>query len=92
MLAPWLIAHIEHVGSTAIPDLPAKPIIDLQAPVSDLARSRPDRTPGTCDQSHASSGWGEAPVRCSAGVPRPKVAPMSSATGFNRLGGIAERV
>ena len=23
LLAPWLIARIEHVGSTAIPDLPA---------------------------------------------------------------------
>lgn len=36
LLAPWLIARIEHIGSTAIPDLPAKPIIDLQAPVADL--------------------------------------------------------
>jgi GrpB-like predicted nucleotidyltransferase (UPF0157 family) len=35
-LAPWLIARVEHVGSTAIPGLPAKPIIDLQAPVEDL--------------------------------------------------------
>jgi GrpB-like predicted nucleotidyltransferase (UPF0157 family) len=41
LLAPWLVAHIEHVGSTAIPDLPAKPIIDLQAPVADLADARP---------------------------------------------------
>jgi GrpB-like predicted nucleotidyltransferase (UPF0157 family) len=39
LLAPWLIARIEHVGSTAIPDLPAKPIIDLQAPVADLRNS-----------------------------------------------------
>ena len=36
LLAPWLIARIEHIGSTAIPDLPAKPIIDIQAPVTDL--------------------------------------------------------
>lgn len=36
LLAPWLTARIEHVGSTAVPDLPAKPIIDLQAAVSDL--------------------------------------------------------
>jgi GrpB-like predicted nucleotidyltransferase (UPF0157 family) len=36
LLAPWLIARIEHIGSTAIPDLPAKPIIDFQAPVTDL--------------------------------------------------------
>jgi GrpB-like predicted nucleotidyltransferase (UPF0157 family) len=41
LLSPWLIARIEHVGSTAIPDLPAKPIIDLQAPVADLSDSDP---------------------------------------------------
>jgi GrpB-like predicted nucleotidyltransferase (UPF0157 family) len=39
LLSPWLVARIEHVGSTAIPDLPAKPIIDLQAPVADLGES-----------------------------------------------------
>lgn len=36
LLAPWLTAAIEHIGSTAVPDLPAKPIIDLQAAVTDL--------------------------------------------------------
>lgn len=41
LLAPWLVARIEHVGSTAVPDLPAKPIIDLQAAVGDLADSDP---------------------------------------------------
>jgi GrpB-like predicted nucleotidyltransferase (UPF0157 family) len=41
LLAPWLTARVEHVGSTAIPDLPAKPIIDLQAPVSDLSGPNP---------------------------------------------------
>ncbi len=35
-LAPWVRDRIEHVGSTAVPGLPAKPIIDLQAAVADL--------------------------------------------------------
>ncbi|WP_356948360.1 GrpB family protein [Mycolicibacterium fortuitum] len=41
LLAPWLIARIEHVGSTSIPGLAAKPIIDLQALVPDLADPEP---------------------------------------------------
>lgn len=41
LLAPWLIAQIEHVGSTSIPGLAAKPIIDLQALVADLVDPQP---------------------------------------------------
>jgi len=41
VLAPWLVGRIEHVGSTAVPGLPAKPVIDIQAPVKDLESSRP---------------------------------------------------
>lgn len=33
LLAPWLVARVEHVGSTAVPGLAANPIIDLQAAV-----------------------------------------------------------
>jgi GrpB-like predicted nucleotidyltransferase (UPF0157 family) len=40
-LRPWLAGTIEHIGSTAIPGLPAKPIIDLMAPVASLAAGRP---------------------------------------------------
>lgn len=36
MLAPWLVAPVEHVGSTAVPGLAAKPILDMQAAVADL--------------------------------------------------------
>ncbi len=35
-LARWLVAPVEHVGSTAVPGLAAKPILDLQAAVADL--------------------------------------------------------
>jgi GrpB-like predicted nucleotidyltransferase (UPF0157 family) len=41
LLTPWLRGNVEHVGSTAIPGLAAKPIIDLQAPVQDLAAAEP---------------------------------------------------
>lgn len=36
LLAPWVTGPLEHVGSTAVPGLAAKPIIDLQAPVDTL--------------------------------------------------------
>jgi GrpB-like predicted nucleotidyltransferase (UPF0157 family) len=41
VLAPWLHGGIHHVGSTAVPGLAAKPIIDMVAGVRDL------------DQAHA---------------------------------------
>ena len=40
VLAPWLAGGIEHVGSTAVPGLAAKPIIDMVAGVRDLDGAR----------------------------------------------------
>ena len=37
LLAPWLAAPIEHIGSTSVPGLRAKPIVDILAPVRSLA-------------------------------------------------------
>jgi GrpB-like predicted nucleotidyltransferase (UPF0157 family) len=39
-LASWLYGPIEHVGSTAVPGLAAKPIIDMAAPVRSLLEAR----------------------------------------------------
>lgn len=41
VLAPWLVGTIEHVGSTAVPGLAAKPIIDIMVPVRSLEHSQP---------------------------------------------------
>ncbi|MCI0744740.1 MAG: GrpB family protein [Verrucomicrobia subdivision 3 bacterium] len=40
-LKPWLTGAIEHVGSTAVVGMPAKPVIDIMAPVRSLEASRP---------------------------------------------------
>jgi GrpB-like predicted nucleotidyltransferase (UPF0157 family) len=52
LLAPWLAIGVEHIGSTAVPGLAAKPIIDLMAAVRD---------PGTvvteASDTLAANGW-----------------------------------
>jgi GrpB-like predicted nucleotidyltransferase (UPF0157 family) len=40
VLAPWLTGPIEHIGSTAIVGLSAKPVIDIMAAVGTLEESR----------------------------------------------------
>jgi GrpB-like predicted nucleotidyltransferase (UPF0157 family) len=40
-LRPWLAGPIEHIGSTAVPGLAAKPVIDIMAAVESLEASRP---------------------------------------------------
>ncbi len=40
-LKTWLVGLPEHIGSTAVPGLAAKPIIDIMAPVASLEASLP---------------------------------------------------
>ncbi len=40
VLEPWLEGGIHHIGSTAIPGITAKPIIDMMAGVRDLEEAR----------------------------------------------------
>ena len=41
LLAPWRLGPIEHVGSTAVAGLCAKPVIDVMVGVRSLAESEP---------------------------------------------------
>lgn len=50
-LEPWLDGQVQHVGSTAVPGLPAKPIVDLMAPVESLP------TLEAADATLASAQW-----------------------------------
>jgi GrpB-like predicted nucleotidyltransferase (UPF0157 family) len=40
VLAPWLRGGIHHIGSTAVPGLASKPVIDMMAGVRDLEEAR----------------------------------------------------
>jgi GrpB-like predicted nucleotidyltransferase (UPF0157 family) len=52
LLEPWLVDGVEHVGSTAVPRLAAKPIIDLMASVDD-----PDDVVAHAGEQLAADGW-----------------------------------
>jgi GrpB-like predicted nucleotidyltransferase (UPF0157 family) len=56
-LAPWIVGGIHHVGSTSVPGLPAKPIIDILVGVESLERSRP------CIEKAAAVGYLYWPYR-----------------------------
>lgn len=57
LLEPWITGGIHHVGSTAVPGLTAKPIIDIMVGVSSLDDSRPSIDVLT------DAGWWYAPYR-----------------------------
>ncbi|MFG3579977.1 GrpB family protein [Micromonospora chersina] len=40
-IGPWITGGIHHVGSTAVPGLAAKPVVDIMVGVADLESSRP---------------------------------------------------
>ncbi|WP_020521816.1 GrpB family protein [Catelliglobosispora koreensis] len=52
-LRPWLIGPVEHIGSTSVPGLPAKAIIDMMARVQDINSVEP--------QAMQAIGWVPAP-------------------------------
>ncbi|WP_188455702.1 GrpB family protein [Virgibacillus oceani] len=52
LLSPFGIKEVEHIGSTSIPHLPAKPIIDLMASISSMNQLKKIRDVLTTDGWH----------------------------------------
>src|SRR5689334_10957564 len=40
-LAPWITGGVHHIGSTSVPGLAAKPVIDIMVGIPDLDSTRP---------------------------------------------------
>jgi GrpB-like predicted nucleotidyltransferase (UPF0157 family) len=56
ILSPWLVDGVEHVGSTSVPGLAAKPIIDLMASARDL-----DAVVRLAGGALSTAGWHHVP-------------------------------
>jgi GrpB-like predicted nucleotidyltransferase (UPF0157 family) len=56
-IGPWIVDRIHHIGSTAVPGLDAKPVIDIMVGVVDLEGSR------QCFEPLARNGYQHAPFR-----------------------------
>lgn len=56
-IGDWVVGGVHHVGSTAVPGLESKPIIDILVGVRDLEESRP------CFDRLAALGYRYAPYR-----------------------------
>jgi GrpB-like predicted nucleotidyltransferase (UPF0157 family) len=59
-IGPWVTGGIHHVGSTAVPGLAAKPVIDILVGIEDLTSSR------TCFGELAKLSYQYAPYRTDA--------------------------
>jgi GrpB-like predicted nucleotidyltransferase (UPF0157 family) len=57
LLAPWLAGGIHHIGSTAIPGIAAKPLVDMMAGVASFEESRAAYEP------LLGAGWESTPHR-----------------------------
>jgi GrpB-like predicted nucleotidyltransferase (UPF0157 family) len=63
LLGGWTARPIEHMGSTAVPGLPAKPIVDMLAVVGDI-EAEPGATGWPSSTSCVITMTWRRPMRC----------------------------
>lgn len=74
VLAPWLSGGIHHIGSTAIPGIAAKPVIDMMAGVASFEEARAAYEP------MEAAGWVYTPHR--PGIAHRFAKPSAEASEF----------
>ena len=62
-LSRWLVGDVEHVGSTAVPGLAAKPVLDMLAPVADVEAAR-EAVPALVDLGYRHADHRDRTRRC----------------------------
>ncbi|WP_326834056.1 GrpB family protein [Amycolatopsis rhabdoformis] len=80
VLRPWLVEGVEHVGSTSVPGLAAKPVVDVMASVRDV-----DEVVAEAGSLLSSAGWAYVPPSLDVGAPYRRFFVLPDAAGEQRL-------
>ncbi|MFI5607986.1 GrpB family protein [Amycolatopsis sp. NPDC051903] len=80
LLAPWLVDGVVHVGSTSVPGLAAKPVLDVMASVSDV-----DDVVASAGAALSADGWSYVPPSLDVGAPYRRFFVLPGTTGDHRL-------
>ncbi|MGW4397823.1 GrpB family protein [Amycolatopsis nivea] len=82
LLAPWLApGRVEHVGSTAVPGLAAKPVLDVMAPMRDLS----EETVSAVVPTLSADGWCFVPPELDVAAPWRRFFVLPDAEGRRRV-------
>ncbi|MEV4597781.1 GrpB family protein [Amycolatopsis sp. NPDC049253] len=79
VLEPWLVHGVEHVGSTSVPGLAAKPVVDVMASVSDV-----DAVVASAGAALSADGWAYVPPSLDVASPWRRFFVLPDATGEHR--------
>ncbi|MET7999062.1 GrpB family protein [Amycolatopsis sp. NPDC005232] len=79
VLRPWLVDGVEHVGSTSVPGLAAKPVVDVMASVRDV-----DVVVASAGAVLAAGGWVYVPPSLDVASPWRRFFVLPDATGERR--------
>ncbi|WIX77973.1 GrpB family protein [Amycolatopsis carbonis] len=80
VLEQWLVDRVEHVGSTAVPGLAAKPVVDVMASVTDV-----DVVVASAGSALAADGWAYVPPSLDVASPWRRFFVLPDANGEHRV-------